>query len=93
MARLELPVITIVYNNHAYGGPHTRTIANAPSGRMVETGQYVGSYLGNPDMNMASIAAGFGVRGEVCSLLVRTVLVDLHQRSPRKRQKRRGQQR
>jgi thiamine pyrophosphate-dependent acetolactate synthase large subunit-like protein len=65
MARLELPVITIVYNNHAYAGPHTRTIANAPSGRMVETGQYVGSYLGNPDMNMASIAAGFGVRGEV----------------------------
>ena len=22
MARLELPVITVVYNNHAYGGPH-----------------------------------------------------------------------
>jgi thiamine pyrophosphate-dependent acetolactate synthase large subunit-like protein len=65
MARLELPVITIVYNNHAYGGPHSRTIANAPSGRMVETGQYVGSYLGNPDMNMASIATGFGVRAEV----------------------------
>jgi thiamine pyrophosphate-dependent acetolactate synthase large subunit-like protein len=67
MARLELPVITIVYNNHAYGGPHSRTIANAPSGRMVETGQYQGSYLGNPDMNMASIAAGFGVKGEVVS--------------------------
>jgi benzoylformate decarboxylase len=65
MARLELPVITIVYNNHAYAGPHSRTIANAPSGRMVETGQYVGSYLGNPDMNMALIAAGFGVKGEV----------------------------
>jgi len=67
MARLELPVITIVYNNHAYGGPHSRTIANAPSGRMVETGHYVGSYLGNPDMNMASIASGFGVKGEVVS--------------------------
>lgn len=65
MARLELPVITIVYNNHAYGGPHSRAIANVPSGRMVETGQYVGSYLGSPDMNMASIAAGFGVKGEV----------------------------
>lgn len=65
MARLELPVITIVYNNHAYAGPHSRTIANAPSGRMVETGQYLGSYLGNPDMNMALIAAGFGVKGEV----------------------------
>jgi thiamine pyrophosphate-dependent acetolactate synthase large subunit-like protein len=67
MARLELPVITIVYNNHAYGGPHSRTIANAPSGRMVETGQYVGSYLGSPDMNMAAIASGFGVKGEVVS--------------------------
>ena len=65
MARLELPVITIVYNNHAYGGPHTRTIANVPSGRMVETGHYMASYLGSPDMNMAAIAAGFGVKGEV----------------------------
>ncbi len=65
MARLELPVITIVYNNHAYAGPHTRTIANVPSGRMVETGHYMGSYLGNPDMNMASIANGFGVQAEV----------------------------
>lgn len=65
MARLELPVITVVYNNHAYSGPHSRVIHNVPSGRMVETGQYVHDYLGNPDMNMASIAAGFGVKGEV----------------------------
>ncbi len=67
MARLELPVITIVYNNHAYAGPHTRAIANVPSGRMVQTGQYVASYLGNPDMNMAHIAQGFGVKSEVVS--------------------------
>jgi len=65
MARLELPVITIVYNNHAYGGPHSRAIANVPSGRMVETGQFIASYLGNPDMNMAHIAQGFGVKAEV----------------------------
>jgi thiamine pyrophosphate-dependent acetolactate synthase large subunit-like protein len=65
MARLELPVITIVYNNHAYGGPHTRTIANAPSGRLVESGHYVGSYLGSPDVSAAAIASGFGVKGEV----------------------------
>ncbi|MDQ6880826.1 MAG: thiamine pyrophosphate-binding protein [Pseudomonadota bacterium] len=65
MARLELPVITVVYNNHGYCGPHSRAIANAPSGRMVETGQYVASYLGSPDMNMAAIASGFGVNGEV----------------------------
>jgi benzoylformate decarboxylase len=65
MARLELPVITVVYNNHAYGGPHSRVIANVPGGRMVQTGQFVHDYLGSPDMNMAAIAKGFGVDGEV----------------------------
>ena len=65
MARLELPVIVVVYNNHAYSGPHSRAINNVPSGRMVETGQFYLDYIGNPDMNMASIAAGFGVKGEV----------------------------
>src|SRR3954462_9876267 len=40
MARLELPVITVVYNNHAYSGPHSRVIEKVPSGRMVQTGQF-----------------------------------------------------
>src|SRR6185295_7349156 len=65
MARLELPVITVVYNNHAYGGPHSRVINNVPGGRMVQTGQFYHDYLGSPDMNMADIARGFGVAGEV----------------------------
>ena len=45
MARLELPVITIVYNNHAYSGPHSRAINNSPGGRMVQTGQFMHDYL------------------------------------------------
>jgi benzoylformate decarboxylase len=65
MARLQLPVITVVYNNHAYAGPHGRVINNVPSGRMVQTRQFVHDYLGNPDMDMASIAKGFGVDGEI----------------------------
>jgi thiamine pyrophosphate-dependent acetolactate synthase large subunit-like protein len=65
MARLHLPVIVVVYNNHAYSGPHSRVIANVPGGRMVQTGQFVHDYLGSPDMNMAAIAKGFGVDGEV----------------------------
>jgi thiamine pyrophosphate-dependent acetolactate synthase large subunit-like protein len=65
MARLQLPVITVVYNNHAYGGPHSRVINNVPGGRMVQTGQFVHDYLGSPDMDMAAIAKGFGVDGEV----------------------------
>ena len=65
MARLQLPVITVVYNNHAYSGPHSRVISKVPGGRMVQTGQFVHDYLGDPDMNMADIARGFGVAGEV----------------------------
>jgi benzoylformate decarboxylase len=65
MARLGLPVIVVVYNNHAYGGPHSRVISNVPSGRMVQTGQFVHDYLGNPDMDMVAIAKGFGVEGEI----------------------------
>jgi thiamine pyrophosphate-dependent acetolactate synthase large subunit-like protein len=64
MARLELPVITIVYNNPAYSGPHSRVIEKVPAGRMVETGHFVHDYLGKPDMNMALIARGFGVEAE-----------------------------
>jgi thiamine pyrophosphate-dependent acetolactate synthase large subunit-like protein len=65
MARLELPVITVVYNNHAYSGPHSRVIEKVPGGRMIQTGHFFHDYLGNPDMNMAWIAKGFGVEGEV----------------------------
>jgi len=65
MARLELPVITVVYNNHAYSGPHSRVIEKVPGGRMVQSGQFYHDYLGNPDMNMALIAKGFGVEAEV----------------------------
>src|ERR1700674_51156 len=65
MARLDLPVIVVVYNNHAYAGPHSRVVANVPGGRMVQTGQFVHDYLGDPNMNMADIARGFGVAGEV----------------------------
>jgi len=65
MARLELPVITVVYNNHAYSGPHSRVIEKVPGGRMIQTGQFYHDYLGNPDMDMASIAKGFGVQSEI----------------------------
>jgi thiamine pyrophosphate-dependent acetolactate synthase large subunit-like protein len=67
MARLGLPVITVVYNNHAYSGPHSRVIEKVPGGRMIETGHFFHDYLGNPDMNMALIAKGLGVDGEVAN--------------------------
>ncbi|HEY5899327.1 MAG TPA: hypothetical protein VIV54_17295, partial [Burkholderiales bacterium] len=36
-----------------------------PGGRMVQTGHFFHDYLGNPDMNMALIAKGFGVEAEI----------------------------
>jgi thiamine pyrophosphate-dependent acetolactate synthase large subunit-like protein len=46
-------------------GSCSRVVNNVPSGRMVQTKQFVHDYLGNPDMDMAAIAKGFGVDGEV----------------------------
>ena len=65
MARLNLPVTVVVYNNHAYGGPHNRALANlGGTGRSVDANKFVHDYLGKPDMDMSAIARGFGVDGE-----------------------------
>jgi len=65
MARLGLPVTVVVYNNHAYGGPHNRALANlGGSGRAIDANKFVHDYLGKPDIDMASIAKGFGVDAE-----------------------------
>jgi len=34
---------------------------------MLQTGQFYHDYLGNPDMNMALIARGFGVEAELAN--------------------------
>jgi len=65
MARLNLPVTVVVYNNHAYGGPHNRALANlGGTGRSIDANRFVHDYLGKPDMDMSHIARGFGVDGE-----------------------------
>jgi len=65
MARLALPVVTVVYNNHAYSGPHNRALANlGGTGRSIDVNRFVHDYLGKPDMDMSAIARGFGVDGE-----------------------------
>jgi len=65
MARLQLPVTVVVYNNHAYGGPHNRAIANlGGTGRSIDASKFVHDYLGKPDIDMAALAKGFGVDSE-----------------------------
>ena len=53
---LELPVITVIHDNHAYSGPHSRLIGKVPDGRMVETGHFVHDYLGKPHLIDAQVA-------------------------------------
>lgn len=64
MARNEMPVIVVVFNNRSYNGTKNRAIALAVRNRMAETGRIVHYYLGDPDIDMVKIAEGFGVRGE-----------------------------
>ena len=62
MARYEVPVLTVVWNNHNY-----QTVRNAAyryNRRMAQTGRYHGLYLGDPDIDFVKLAESQGVRGE-----------------------------
>jgi thiamine pyrophosphate-dependent acetolactate synthase large subunit-like protein len=63
MARYEVPVITIVFNNRSYNEPRQRIMGKM--GKQGQTGKDMACYLGSPDVDFARIAAGFGIAGEV----------------------------
>ena len=63
MARYEVPVIIAIFNNRSYNGPRNRILA--AGGRQGRTGKDMTCYLGDPDVDFARVAAGFGVSGEV----------------------------
>ncbi len=62
MARYEVPVLTIVWNNRNY-----QTVRHAFAeykGRMADTGHYHGMHLGDPDIDFVGLAASQGVSGQ-----------------------------
>jgi benzoylformate decarboxylase len=61
MARYEVPVLTVVCNNHNY--QTVRHAFHEYSGRMAATGHYHGMYLGDPEIDFVGLAASQGVRG------------------------------
>jgi thiamine pyrophosphate-dependent acetolactate synthase large subunit-like protein len=63
MARYEIPVIIVIFNNRSYNGPRDRIMQGG--GRQAKSGKDMICYLGNPDVDFAKVAAGFGVNGEV----------------------------
>lgn len=64
-ARYRAPITVIVFNNRSYDLPRRRKLD--AGGRQFQLGQELTSYLGDPDVNFATIAEAFGVKGEVLS--------------------------
>ena len=62
-ARHKAPIIVIVMNNRSYNDERNRILQLR--GRSYETGLDMSCYLGDPDVNYAQLAGGFGVEGEV----------------------------
>ena len=62
MARYQVPVLTVVWNNHDY--QTVRNAAHRYNRRMAETGRYHGLYLGDPDIDFVKLAESQGVHGE-----------------------------
>lgn len=62
MARYEVPVITVVFNNRGYNEPRQRILGKM--GKQGQTGKDMACYLGSPDVDFARIGAGFGIAGE-----------------------------
>ena len=61
MARYKVPLLTVVSNNHNY--QTVRRAFHGYGGRMADTGNYHGMYLGDPDIDFVGLAASQGVRG------------------------------
>lgn len=62
-ARYRAPVLIIVMNNRSYNDERNRIWFGG--GKQFQTGRDLVCYLGDPDIDYAKIAAGFGVEGEV----------------------------
>ena len=62
MARYQIPVTTVIFNNRCYN--ETRERAFADDGRQAQTGRDMMSYLGDPNIDYVKLAGAFGVSGE-----------------------------
>ena len=63
MARYQVPIIVVIFNNRSYNGPRNKIWA--ARGTQAVKGRDMTCYLGDPDVDFAQVAAGFGVQGEI----------------------------
>ncbi len=62
MARYEIPIITVVWNNRNYQA--VRSAFNKIDKRAAKSGRYPGIYLGSPNIEFTALAESMGVKGE-----------------------------
>ena len=63
MARYEVPIIIVVFNNRSYNEPRQRILGKM--GKQGQTGKDMACYLGSPDVDFVKVGSGFGIGGEV----------------------------
>jgi len=63
MARYEVPIVVVIFNNRSYNSPRNQIFNE--SDEQTRSGKDMICYLGNPDVDFAKVATGFGVKGEV----------------------------
>ncbi len=61
-ARYEVPELFVVFNNVNYQSNRLGLVRHG--GRAVATGKYIGTYLGDPEVDHVRVAQGYGVDGE-----------------------------
>lgn len=61
-ARYNVPVLTVVANNHNY--QTVRLVYHGYQGKMAARGHYAATYLGEPDIDFVALAESQGVDGE-----------------------------
>jgi benzoylformate decarboxylase len=64
LARYHAPILVVIMNNHSYNEIRVRNMVASVGGRQFEAGRELVSYLGDPDVDFAKVAEGFGVKGE-----------------------------
>lgn len=62
MSAGKIPVLFVVFNNQNYQSTRLGLIRHG--GRAVATGRFPGTFIGDPDIDHAGIARGYGVDGE-----------------------------
>jgi benzoylformate decarboxylase len=60
-ARYDIPVLFVILNNRSYQSNRLGLVKRA--GRAVATKKYIGSHIGDPEIDHVAIARGYGVEG------------------------------